>query len=129
MKLEGVIKTLKLDIRDKQGELHRLRSGPDIYQHKESKPTDYEPPMSCAKSLEYLEKDRSPGYLDRRDNDEYSLESSESDRDENKKDKEDQKAPQDKEHRERQNGKDHKEKEKKDKKEGKKGKIIYYFAV
>ena len=88
MKLEGVIKTLKLDIRDKQGELHRLRSGPDIYQHKESKPTEYVPPMSCAHSLEYLEKDRSPGYLDRRDNDEYSLESSESDRDENKKDKE-----------------------------------------
>ena len=88
MKLEGVIKTLKLDIRDKQGELHRLRSGPDIYQHKESKPTEYVPPMSCAHSLEYLEKDRSPGYLDRRDNDEYSLDSSESDRDENKKDKE-----------------------------------------
>ena len=88
MKLEGVIKTLKSDIRDKQGELHRLRSGPDILQHKEFKPTEYEPPMSCAKSLEYLERERSPGYLERRDNDDYSLESSESDRDENKKDKE-----------------------------------------
>ena len=88
MKLEGVIKTLKSDIRDKQGELHRLRSGPDILQHKEFKPTEYEPPMSCAKSLEYLERERSSGYLERRDNDDYSLESSESDRDENKKDKE-----------------------------------------
>ena len=44
--------------------------------------------MSCAKSQEYLERERSPGYLERRDNDDYSLESSESDRDENKKDKE-----------------------------------------
>ena len=62
-----------------RGELHRLRSGPDIHQHKEFKPTEYEPPMSRAKSPEYLESERSRGYLERRDNDNYSLESSESD--------------------------------------------------
>ena len=78
MKLKGEIKTLKSDIRDKQGELHRLRSGPDIDQQGIIL-TEYEPPLSRAKSPAYLERERSQGYLDRRDNDDYSFGGSDGD--------------------------------------------------
>ena len=78
IKLMAIIKTLKSEIRDKQGELHKIRSGPDITLPG-IKPNEYKPPLSRAKSPAYLERERSPGYLERRDDDDYSFGGSGSD--------------------------------------------------
>ena len=78
IKWRRIIKALKSDIHEKQEELQRLRSGPDITLPG-IKPNEYDPTLSHAKSLVYLERERSPGYLERRDDDDYSFGGSDSD--------------------------------------------------
>ena len=76
IKQKHIINALRADIHGKQEELQRLRAGPI-----NTPPglNNYDPSLLHATSPAYIERDRSPNYLDHRDGDDYYLGDSNSD--------------------------------------------------